>query len=110
MSQAEKEEESMEVGVRFPIGVVIHLASECIFARVNQCHVRGIGYHYSDTRVWGSMPDIVSGVVTLLTRSSTCESNRSPLLVRVTSPIRHGSDVSRTQSQRCLVSAMISLS
>ena len=46
-----------------PPDAAIHLASECNFARANPCHVRGIGYHHSDTRVWGSAPDIVSGVI-----------------------------------------------
>ena len=32
-----------EVGVRFPLGAAIRLASECTFARVNPCHVRGMG-------------------------------------------------------------------
>ena len=49
-------------------------------------------------------------VVTLLTRSSTCKSNHFPQLVRVTLSIHHGSIVSRAQDQRCLVSAMNSLS
>ena len=55
-----------EVRVRFPPDAVIHLASECTFAWANPCHVRGIGYHHSDTSmgiVWGSVPDIVSGVI-----------------------------------------------
>ena len=52
-----------EVRVRFPPDAAIPLASECTFARANPCHVRGIGYHHSDTRVWGSVPDIVSGVI-----------------------------------------------
>ena len=28
------------------------MANECTFIRLNPCHLRGIGYHYSDTRVW----------------------------------------------------------
>ena len=38
----------------------IHLANEYTLARVNPCHVRGIGYHYSDTRVWVDVTGIVS--------------------------------------------------
>ena len=49
-----------EVGVRFPLGAVIHLASAYTLARVNLCHVRGIGYHYSDTRVWVDETGIVT--------------------------------------------------
>ena len=33
-----------EARVQFPPGDVIHLASECTFARANPCHVRGIGW------------------------------------------------------------------
>ena len=50
-----------EVRVRFPLNATaIRLASECTFARVNPCHVREIGYHYSDTRVWVDIPGIVT--------------------------------------------------
>ena len=58
-----------EVRVRFPLGATIHLASECTLAWVNPCHVRGIGYHHSDTRVWRDMLDIVCGLVIMLSGS-----------------------------------------
>ena len=48
-----------EIQVQYPLSATIHLASECTFAQTNPCHVRGIGYHDSDTRVWGDMLDSV---------------------------------------------------
>ena len=68
-----------EVRVRFPPGPTIHLASECTLTRVNPCHVRGIGYHHSDTRVWGDMLDIVCGVVMMLRGSVLARAFGSPV-------------------------------
>ena len=72
----------LEVGVRFPLSAVIHLASECTFARVNPCHVRGIGYHQSDTRVWGDT-SWYCDVVTVLVRFDHASYALSSRVVRV---------------------------
>ena len=68
-----------EVRVRFPPGATIHLASECTLTRVNPYHVRGIGHHHSNTRVWGDMLDIVCGVVMMLRGSVLARAFGSPV-------------------------------
>ena len=62
--------------VRYPLSATIDLACECTFTRANPCHVRGIGHHHSDTRVWGDMLDSV--VFDSFIRFYTCESRVLP--------------------------------